>query len=318
MKTIATLAAATLLALPAFSGTAAAERITFKSAKTGTSYYQMSVQVAEAIGEATDGDVTVTVEESQGSVQNVLGAAVRQGNYVFTTPPSLIDAARAGAGPFKDKTSPRFEEIRALFPLPSLTMHFVARDDAGIDDFADLAGKTILLGKGSFGAREGEKYLGLFGLADKVEIADVELSSAVPALKNGQIDAFVTAGSWPAPNVMEAAAGTGVDILSLSDAQIEKTGRTRIEIPAGTYAGQDEPIITTSLPVIAYATAAMSDETAYEVTKAFWDRKDEMAEISAWWKGVTPEMLANITTELHPGAIRYYEERGIDPDGGTE
>lgn len=312
MKRIATLAAATLLVLPAFSTAAAAERVTFKSAKTGTSYYQMSVQVAEAIREATDGEVTVTVEESQGSVQNVLGAAVRQGNYVFTTPPSLIDAARAGTGPFKDKTSPRFDEIRALFPLPSLTMHFVVGDEAGVDSFADLEGKTILLGKGSFGAREGEKYLKMFGLEGKVEIADVELSSAVPALKNRQIDAFVTAGSWPAPNVMEAAAGTGVHILSLSDAQIEMTGRTRLEIPAGTYAGQDEPIVTTSLPVVAYATSDMSDETAYALTTAYWEQKDEMAAISAWWKGVTPEMLANITTELHPGAIRYYEERGIE------
>ncbi|HET7409304.1 MAG TPA: TAXI family TRAP transporter solute-binding subunit, partial [Paracoccaceae bacterium] len=90
--------------------------------------------------------------------------------------------------------------------------------------------------------------------------------------------------------------------------------RTRIEIPAGTYAGQDEPIVTTSLPVITYTTTGMDDETAYQLTKAYWDQKDEMAETSAWWKGVTPELLANVTTELHPGAIRYYEERGIELD----
>lgn len=312
MKAITTLAAATLLALPALSNAAGAERVTFKSAKTGSSYYQMSVQVAEAIREATDGGISVTVEESQGSVQNVMAAAMRQGNYLFTTPPSLITMARAGKGPFKGKASPRFDEVRALFPLPSLTMHFVVSDDADIDSFADLDGKTILLGKGSFGAREGAKYLKLFGLEGKVEIADVELSSAVPALKNRQIDGFVTSGSWPAPNVMEAAASTGVEILSLSDAQIEKTGRTALTIPAGTYAGQDDPIVTTSLPVIAYSTTSMPDEIAYELTRAYWEQKAKMAETSAWWKGVTPELLANITTELHPGAIRYYEERGIE------
>src|SRR5690606_25794333 len=135
---------------------------------------------------------------------------------------------------------------------------------------------------------------------------------AVPAMKNGQIDAFVTAGSWPAPNVMEAAASVDVDILSLSDEQIEETGRTRLEIPAGTYAGQDEPIVTTSLPVVTYTTTDMSDETAYQLTKAYWEQKDRMAETSAWWKGVTPDMLDSVTTELHPGAVRYYEERGIE------
>ena len=55
--------------------------------------------------------------------------------------------------------------------------------------------------------------------------------------KNGQIDGFVTAGSWPAPNVIEAAAGTGVRVLSLDDAQIKKTKRTKLVIPAGTYKG---------------------------------------------------------------------------------
>ena len=312
MKRIATLAAATLLALPAFSTATAAERVTFKAAKTGSSYYQMSVQIAEAIKAATGGEVSVTVEESQGSVQNVMEAAARQGNYAFTTPPGLIEAARAGKGPFEGKTSPRFDEVRALFPLPSLTMHFVVRSDAGVDSLDGLAGKTILLGKGSFGATEGEKYLDMFGLADKVEIADAELSSAVPALKNGQIEAFVTAGSWPAPNVMEAAASVDVEILSLTDEQIGETGRTRLEIPAGTYAGQDKPIVTTSLPVVAYSTTDMSDDTAYQLTKAYWEQKDAMAASSAWWKGVTPEMLDNVTTEIHPGAIRYYEERGME------
>ncbi len=315
MRPLSILAAAALLTLPALSTGIAAERVTFKSAKTGSSYYQMSVQLAEAIKAGTDGEITVTVEESQGSVQNVMEAAARTGNFVFTTPPALVGLAREGKAMFEGKSNPKFDEIRALFPIPSLTMHFVVRDDADIESFADLAGKTILLGKGSFGATEGEKYLGMFGLGDKVKIADAELSSAVAALKNGQIDAFVTAGSWPAPNVIEAAASTGVEILSLTDEQIAETGRTRIEIPAGTYAGQDAPIVTTSLPVVAYTTTAMSDDTAYQITKTFWEQKAALAEDSAWWKGVTPEMLQNIITELHPGAIRYYKEQGIElPD----
>ena len=315
MRPLSTLAAAALLTATAFSTGIAAERVTFKSAKTGSSYYQMAVQLAEAIKAGTDGEISVTVEESQGSVQNVMEAAARPGNYAFTTPPALVGLARQGKAMFEGKSNPRFDEIRALFPIPSLTMHFVVRDDAGVENFADLEGKTILLGKGSFGAAEGEKYLDIFGLADKVEIADVELSSAVPALKNGQIDAFVTAGSWPAPNVIEAAASTGVEVLSLTDEQIAETGRTRIEIPAGTYAGQDAPIVTTSLPVVAYTTTAMSDDTAYQMTKTFWEQKAALTEDSAWWKGVTPEMLENITTELHPGAVRYYKEQGIElPD----
>lgn len=287
-------------------------RVTYKSAKSTSSYYQMAVQIAEAMKMTTSGEIIVTVEESQGSVQNVMEAAVRGGNYVFTTPPALIGLARSGKAMFKDKSNPAFADIKALFPIPSLTMHFVVSSDRGIDTFADLEGKTILLGKGSFGAKEGAKYLKMFGLENKVSIADVELSNAVPALKNGQIDGFVTAGSFPAPNVIEAAAGAGVKVLSLSEDQVMETKRTRLVIPAGTYAGQDEDIVTTSLPVVAYSTNQMDDDTAYMLTKTFWDSKATLSAKAAWWRAVSTDMLTNIGTEIHPGAIRFYEETGIE------
>lgn len=298
-------------------GLAEAEtRVTYKSAKTTSSYYQMAVQIAEAMKAGSNGDIIVTVEESQGSVQNVMEAAVRPGNYVFTTPPVLVKLAQAGKAMFKNKTNPKFDEIRALFPIPSLTMHFVMSNKSGVKDFAGLDGKSILLGKGSFGAREGAKYLKLFGLEGKVKLADAELSNAVPALKNGQIDGFVTAGSYPAPNVIEAAAGTGVRVLSLSDEQIKASKRTKMVIPAGTYAGQDAEITTTSLPVVAFTTSATDDATAYALTKNFWEQKAKMGKGAAWWNGVNEGLMVNITGKLHPGAIKYYKEKGINLTDG--
>ena len=285
-------------------------RVTYKSAKSTSSYYQMAVQIAEGVKQGSKGDITVTVEESQGSVQNVMEVIGRKGNYVFTTPPTLINLARGGKAMFKDKANPRFNEIRALFPIPSLTMHFVMSEASSVTDFSGMEGKTILLGKGSFGAREGAKYLKLFGLEGKVKLAEVELSNAVPALKNGQIDGFVTAGSYPAPNVIEAAASAGARVLSLSDEQIRLSKRTRLEIPAGTYAGQSSEITTTSLPVVAFATTDMDDATAYALTKTFWEAKASMGSAAKWWNGVSLDMLDNIVTEIHPGAVKYYKEVG--------
>ncbi len=308
MKWVAgALAAGAMMAAPASAET----RVTYKSAKAGTSYYQMGVQVAEAMKTGSDGNIIVTVEEGQGSVQNVMEVRARGGDYVFTTPPVLVKLAQGGKAMFEGKSDPSFNDIRALFPIPSLTMHFVMSADSGVNSFADLEGKTILLGKGSFGAREGEKYLKLFGLEGKVQIADAELSNAVAALKNGQIDGFVTAGSWPAPNVVEAAASAGVTVLSLNDDQVAQTKRTRLVIPAGTYAGQDQDIVTTSLPVVAYTTTKMDDETAYQLTKTFWENKAAMAEGAPWWGGVDTGLMSNITGKIHPGAVRYYNEAGI-------
>jgi len=315
MKSLKILAASIVLA--ATSVTAQAEtRVTFKSAKTSSSYYQMSVQLAEAMKKGSNGEVIITVEESQGSVQNVKEAAKRTGNYVFTTPPVLVKLAQKGKAMFKKKPNPKFDEIRALFPIPSLTMHFVVRADSGISDFAGLEGKTILIGKGSFGAKEGAKYLKLFGLKDKVKLAGAELNAAVAALKNKQIDGFVTAGSYPAPNVIEAAASTGISVISLNDEQIKQTKRTRLVIPAGTYAGVDKDTVTTSLPVVAHTTTEMNDETAYLLTKTYWSQKENLGKDTAWWNGVTPKMLENVYGKLHPGALKYYDEIKADVPAG--
>lgn len=286
-------------------------RVSYKSAKSSSSYYQMGVQIAESIKAGSEGEIILTVEESQGSVQNVMEAVKRSGNFVFTTPPALVALAQKGQAMFEGKSNPKFDEIRALFPIPSLTMHFVVRSDADINSFADLEGKNILIGKGSFGAKEGEKYLGLFGLEGKVELSSIELDNAVPALKNKQIDGFITAGSYPAPNVVEAAASTPVKLLSLDDEQVSLTKRTRLVIPADTYAGVSDDVVTTSLPVVAYTTTQMSDDIAYEMTKTFWAQKTKMASSAAWWNGVNESMLANINGKVHPGAQRYYDEVGM-------
>ena len=291
------------LALLGLVGIAAADtKITYKSAKSTSSYYQMAVEIAEAMKQGSGGAVIVTVEESQGSVQNVMEVIGRTNNYVFTTPPVLIKLARGGKAMFDGKSNPRFDEIRALFPIPSLTMHFVMSKSSGVTSFEEMAGKTILIGKGSFGAREGAKYLKLFGLENEVKLAEVELSNAVPALKNGQIDGFVTAGSFPAPNVIEAAASAGASVISLSDDQVKASKRTRLIIPAGTYAGQMEDIVTTSLPVVAFTTSDMDDETAYMLTKTYWENKKVLGAAAKWWDGVSLQMLENILTDIHPGA----------------
>jgi TRAP transporter TAXI family solute receptor len=292
-------------------GAQAQSRVTYKSAKAGSSYYQMGVEIAEAMKAGSQGAISVTVEESQGSVQNVMEVRARGGDYVFTTPPALVAAAQGAKGPFKDKGDPKFADIRALFPIPALTMHLVARADSGVRAWSDLGGKSLLLGKGSFGAREGEKYLGLFGVKDQVKLVDVELSNAVAALKNGQVDAFVTAGSWPAPNVVEAAASTPVVVVGMSAEQVAQTKRDGLTIPAGTYSGQSADVQTTTLPVVAYTTTAMSDDVAYALTQTFWQQKAAMSAQAPWWRGVDQSLMGNIRGKIHPGAVRYYKEQGF-------
>ena len=290
-------------------------RITLKSAKSTSAYYVMMVQLSEMLKAASGGDIQPTVEESQGSVQNVKESRVRPGNFFFTTPPSLLAAAREGSGPFEGEG---FDNARTLFPMPFVTVHFVVREDAGVEGVADLAGQSFIPGGvGSFCERRTKAIFDALGMTEAVDFAEVELDAASPAVRNAKVAGFATCSSHPTPQLVELATTTPVEILSFS----EEERRTIIDldplsgpitIAAGTYEGQDADVATVGVPVGGYGTTAMDDDTAYFLTKTFWEWKDELAGEHAWWDGVTVDLLPQLGAELHPGAARYYEERGVE------
>ncbi|MBI3709006.1 MAG: TAXI family TRAP transporter solute-binding subunit [Proteobacteria bacterium] len=248
-------------------------------------------------------------------LQNVKEAARRPGNFVFTTPPGLLADARAGKPPFAGESG--YDAVRALFPIPGITMHWVVRADAGIRDFADLAGKDFIPGgRGSAGQRLSTAAFQALGLEGKVRLIDTELASAPAALRNRQVHGYGTAGSHPSPQVQELAATTPIRLLSLTPEQLPRVQiidptAVGIIIPKGTYAGVDYDVTTLSVPVAAYATTRMDDATAYAVTRAFWMQRADLAKQQPYWSGVTRDMVATMGARLHPGALSYYTEARI-------
>lgn len=320
MRPIRLAALGAVLGLTALASSAAeAEvRLTLKSASSTSSYYVMMVQLAEMLRAHSDGEIQPTVEESQGSVQNVTEAARREGAYLFTTPPSLLDTARAGTGPFEGLTG--FDRVRTLFVMPFITIHFVVNADSGITDVTQLSGQSYIPGgTGTFCEGRTNRIFEVLGITD-VDVADVELNNAAGAMRNGRVVGFTTCSSHPTPQLVELATAVDIDILSLTDDQratlIEADPLSGpMTIAAGTYAGQDEDVQTVGVPVGAYTTTDMDDDTAYLITKTFWEQREQLAEENPWWVAVTPELIGLMGTPLHPGALRYYEEIGVDlPD----
>jgi len=304
-------AVATVLAVGA-ADVQAQERITLKSASSTSSYYVMMVQLAELLRET--GDFSPTVEESQGSVQNVMESRMRQGNFLFTTPPSLLRAAAAGTGPFEDQA---FETARTLFVMPYVTLQIVARADSGIETVSDLAGKTVVPGgTGTFCEGRTRAVLDALDLTDEIDTADIELSAAANAMRNQRIDAYSTCSAHPVPGLVELATTTDVKIISFSEEEREQilaldASSGPITIAAGTYNGQDEDVHTVGVPVGAYGTENMSDDAAYAIVKTFWENKDRLAGDQPWWDGVNESLVQYLWAEVHPGAARYYEEIGV-------
>jgi len=311
----AALALGVLIALASSSQAFSQTRVTLKSAASSSSYYVMMVQLAEMLRTTSGGAIQPTVEESQGSVQNVKEAARRPGAFVFTTPPSLLAAAREGTGQFEGETG--YDRIRSLAVVPFITIHLVVSEASGITDAADLGGATFIAGgTGTFCEGRTKSVLTLLGVADSINLVDTELSNAAPALRNQRVDGFATCSSHPVPLLQELATTARVRILSLSEAQRAAILAADplagpITIAAGTYPGQTEAVDTVAVPVGLFGTDGMDDETAYGIVKAFWEQRDRLAEDNAWWAGVSPELVMLMNTPLHAGALRYYEEIGV-------
>ncbi|MGH6967762.1 MAG: TAXI family TRAP transporter solute-binding subunit, partial [Stellaceae bacterium] len=114
------LLAAMLVAAPAV---AAEKTITVHAGKSDSPNYALARQFSEALALAGNGAFTLVVAESQGSIQNVADINNVVGNYLFTAAPSVIRQAYRGDKPFTK--NPHYDRIRALFPIPAQTIHWV-------------------------------------------------------------------------------------------------------------------------------------------------------------------------------------------------
>ncbi len=86
-----------------------------------------------------------------------------------------------------------------------------------------------------------------------------------------------------------------------------------LTIPAGTYAGHDYDQPTVAMWNFAIAQASMPDSLAYEITKLALENPDRMQSIHAAASETRPENWdKNSVIPFHPGAVRYYEENGIE------
>ena len=166
-----------------------------------------------------------------------------------------------------------------------------------------------------------KEILSLYGLdyKDKKNVKGEYLgySEAAEALKDGRVDGILIAGGLPTSSVLDAASSLKIRILSIEPAMIAKLKETmpwyyEITIPKGTYIGQTEDVKTVAVANLLICRDDLSNELVYNMTKALHDnQKDLVAAHSAAKDMKLQDALKGMTVPMHPGAEKYYKEKGI-------
>lgn len=170
-------------------------QITVRAGKADNPYYLFARQFSAALALATNGAFALDVKESQGTVQNVIDAPKSSPNSIFTASRSVILSARRGKKPFTP--SPGYYDIRALFPLPAQTLHWVVRQDSGIQSMNDLVGHGFIPGSnGSISERVTASALQALGIERKVQLMDIDVAAAPDAVMSGKVSGLAMAGSF--------------------------------------------------------------------------------------------------------------------------
>jgi len=263
-----------------------------------------------------DHGLRCTVESTGGSVFNINSVMSGDMDIGFAQSDTQY-YAMSGAGAFKDKPQPK---LRALFSVYPELFTLVTRQDANIRKFEDIKGKRINIGDPGSGSRlTMELVMKGFGIS----ITDLKLATELkfvemaPALCDNKIDAFVFVAGHPNAIFQEAATSCASSIASVAGPAIDKLVKdnpfyAKASVPGKMYKGTDNAQPTFGVLATIVASADMPEQTAYIITKAVFDNFDDFKKLHPAIANITKEsMLEGNTVPFHPGALKYFKEKGL-------
>ncbi len=293
------------------------QRLSIATGGTGGVYYPYGGGLAKILSANIKG-VEATAEVTAASVDNVKLIKDGKADLALIMADVGYDAVQ-GAGQFKEVGK---VPIRTLAVLYGNYMHVVALDGSGINSIADLKGKKVSTGAPGSGTEvKGTRVLEAYGIdaAKDIQRERLGVAESAAALKDRKIDAFFWDGGLPTAAVLDLAATPGIKIklLSHEDAvkkMVEKYGPSYfpLKIPKGTYPNQDQDVVVAGVANLLIAHEKMDAQLAYDITKTLFDKKADLVAVHKEAEKLSPEAaVVGSPVEYHPGAIKYYTEKGV-------
>ena len=281
----------------------------------GTSgvYYPLGVAIGKIYSDKIP-NVKTQVQATKASVENLILLQQGRGEIAFTLGDSLKAAWEGNeeAG-FKTKLD-KLRTIGAIYPN---YIQIVATADSGIKTLADLRGKSLSVGAPKSGTElNARAILGAAGLSYR-DIGKVEylpFAESVDLMKNRQLDATLQSAGLGVASLKDLSTSTDIVAVAVPRDVVDKIGPPFVAatIPANTYTGQDKDVPTAAVINYLVTSSTVSDDLVYQMTKLIFESLPELANSHAVGKEIRLETAPlGSPVPLHPGAIRYYREKGL-------
>ncbi|MBB6448782.1 hypothetical protein HNR44_000731 [Geomicrobium halophilum] len=296
------------------------------SGPTNSGWYPLSTLFSDIwMDELEEVDVTVVEGGAIGNIREVNTGIDVQTGFAFAS--DFVDGMN-GEGAFEGEPQENVKAIGAFYPT---FWNIAVLEDSPYESLEDVVeyGADVIPGNpGDASEATFHRIFEAMGYDEEgLEEAGVSVDyggygDAANQMRDGIIDLTVQGGGPYVPGLTEIDATQSVRLLSVPEEvrdELDEQGygyTTDLEIPAESYSGQTEDTPTIASWAMMIVNEDMDEEVVYELTKAIWENvdrvEDEQPTRGVWFDPeVAYEEIEDPAENIHPGALRYYEEIGV-------
>ena len=279
----------------------------------------IAVNTATFVGQGLAGSIggivaTLGVVFPSLIIITIIAAFIQNFSDLAIVQNDVMDYAYNGTDLFAEEGAAKdFTTVAALY---AEVCQIVSSGD--IKSVADLKGKRVSVGDAGSGVEfNARQILEAYGISfDDIQVNNLGFGDSADALKDGKIDAFFCTAGAPTTAIVELATTNAINLLEIDDEHAKKLADahpfyTTYSIPGGSYKGVDDDVQTVAIKATLIASPKLSEETVYNLTKAIFDNKDEIASTHAKGEELDLEYaVSGISVPFHPGAEKYFKEVG--------
>jgi TRAP transporter TAXI family solute receptor len=261
--------------------------------------------------------IRCSVESTAASVYNI--NAIKGGELEFGVAQSDVEYnAVKGLVQFKDGGA--HSDLRAVFSVFPEALMVVARKEAKVKNFEDFKGKRFNVGNPGSGTRATiEMLMANMGMKNSDFTLTSELKSDEhgAALCDNKIDGFAFVVASPSANIQDPVTACSAKLVSITGPAVDKLIKEHryfavATIPGGMYPGNSDEIKTFGVVASLLTSAKVPEDVVYAMVSAVFNNFDEFRKLHPALANLNPKDMikSGLTAPLHPGAVKYYREKG--------